>query len=68
MDVVNATDFHNNTDYLVLSSPAYTDTHKLYALKFCLNKLNRLIALQAVLRVNRKYNTELNLLQHGDFD
>lgn len=68
MDEVNTTDFHNTTDYLVLSSPAYTDTYKLYALQFCLNKLNRLIALQAVLRVNRKYNTELNLLQHGDFN
>ena len=62
MYAVNATDFLNKTDYLVLSSPAYKDTYELYSLQYCLSKLNRLIALQAVLRVKRKYNTELKLL------
>jgi hypothetical protein len=62
MDAVQAADSHNNTDYTILSSPAFTDTYKIYALQFCLTKLNRLIAIQAVLRVNRKFNTEMSLL------
>ena len=32
MYAVNATDFLNKTDYLVLSSPAYKDTYELYSL------------------------------------
>ena len=68
MDAFHAADFHNSTDYTILSSPSYTENYKIYALQFCLNKLNRLIAIQAVLRVNRKFNTELSLLKHGDFN
>ncbi len=66
MDVVKTSGSFNITDFLVLE-PDYSDLYKLYSFEFCINKQNRLTALQVMLRKNRKASTELKLLEHGDF-